>query len=84
MREGWIYRLKELQKGYAMREIASLNKVPEATHKRGRTIATYNMLVTYTLKGGENIRQIPARLDATRKALMALVGPLNDFYLIQG
>jgi uncharacterized protein with GYD domain len=42
------------------------------------------MLVHYTLKGIENIKQIPARLDATRKALTALVGALKDFSLVQG
>jgi len=47
-------------------------------------MATYIMLVRYTQKGVEDIKESPARLDAARKALEALGGELKQFYLVQG
>jgi len=47
-------------------------------------MATYIMLIRYTQKGVENIKQSPARLDAARKAFKAMGAELKDFYLIQG
>ena len=47
-------------------------------------MAPYIMLVRYTQKGIENIKQSPARLDGARKAFKAMGAELKDFYLIQG
>ncbi len=50
----------------------------------GRTMATYIMLVSYTQKGIENIKESPARHDAAKKALEDMGGEMKQFYLVQG
>jgi uncharacterized protein with GYD domain len=52
--------------------------------KGGGTMATYIMLVSYTQKGIENIKESPTRLEAAKKAIQALGGELKEFYLVMG
>jgi uncharacterized protein with GYD domain len=52
--------------------------------KGGNTMATYLMLVKYTQKGIENIKQSPARLDEAKKASKAVGAQLKEFYLVMG
>jgi len=47
-------------------------------------MATYVMLVNYTQKGIENIKESPARLDAVKQAFQAMGGELKQFYLVLG
>ena len=47
-------------------------------------MATYIMLLRYTQKGVENIKQSPARLDAVKKAFKAMGAELKQFYLVAG
>jgi len=47
-------------------------------------MATYIMLVNYTQKGIENIKESPARLDAVKKAFQAMGGEIKAFYLAMG
>jgi uncharacterized protein with GYD domain len=47
-------------------------------------MATYIMLVKYTQKGIENVKQSPTRLDAAKKAFKALGAELKQFYLVAG
>jgi uncharacterized protein with GYD domain len=47
-------------------------------------MATYIILVKYTQKGIENIKQSPARLDGAKKAFKALGAQMKDFYLVTG
>jgi len=47
-------------------------------------MATYVMLVKYTQKGIENIKQSPARLDEAKKAAKAVGAQLKEFYLVMG
>jgi uncharacterized protein with GYD domain len=47
-------------------------------------MATYIVLAQYTQKGVENIKQSPARLDATKKAFKAMGAELKEFYLVSG
>jgi uncharacterized protein with GYD domain len=52
--------------------------------KGGSTMATYMMLVKYTQKGIENIKQSPARLDEAKKASRAVGAQIKEFYLVTG
>jgi uncharacterized protein with GYD domain len=52
--------------------------------KGGSTMATYLMLVKYTQKGIENIKQSPARLDEAKKAAKAVGAQMKAFYLVMG
>jgi len=52
--------------------------------KGGGRMATYIMLVSYTQKGIENIKESPARLDATKQAFQAMGAELKEFYLVMG
>lgn len=45
---------------------------------------TYIILVSYTQKGVENIKESPARLDAAKKAFQAMGAELKQFYLVMG
>jgi len=45
---------------------------------------TYIMLSHYTQKGIENIKQSPARLEATKKAFKDMGAELKQFYLVAG
>jgi len=47
-------------------------------------MATYIMLVKYTQKGIENVKQSPARLDAAKKAFKTLGAEIKEFYLVVG
>jgi uncharacterized protein with GYD domain len=52
--------------------------------KGGKTMATYVILVKYTQRGIENIKQSPARLDEAKKASKAIGVQLKEFYLAMG
>jgi uncharacterized protein with GYD domain len=45
---------------------------------------TYIIMVSYTQKGVENIKESPARLDAAKKAFQAMGAELKQFYLVMG
>ena len=47
-------------------------------------MATYIMLLRYTQKGIENIKQSSTRLDAAKKAFKAMGAELKQFYLVAG
>jgi len=47
-------------------------------------MATYIMLVNYTQKGIENIKESPARLDAAKQAFQSMGAELKEFYLVAG
>ena len=47
-------------------------------------MATYIMLVKYTQKGIENIKQSPTRLDGAKKAFKAMGAEMKEFYLVTG
>jgi len=47
-------------------------------------MATYIILVRYTQKGIENVKQSPTRLDAAKKAFKAMGAELKGFYLVAG
>lgn len=45
---------------------------------------TYILLVNYTQKGIENVKESPQRLDAAKKAFKELGAELKEFYLVMG
>jgi uncharacterized protein with GYD domain len=47
-------------------------------------MATYVALISYTDQGIRNIKDGPARLDATKKAFQAAGAELKQFYLSMG
>jgi len=47
-------------------------------------MATYIMLMHYTQKGIENVKQSPTRLDAAKKTFKAIGAELKEFYLVAG
>jgi uncharacterized protein with GYD domain len=47
-------------------------------------MATYVALINYTDQGIRNIKDGPARLDATKKAFQAAGAELKQFYLAMG
>jgi uncharacterized protein with GYD domain len=47
-------------------------------------MATYIMLVRYTAKGIENIKDSPNRLDVAKHAFAAAGAEFKDFYLTMG
>jgi uncharacterized protein with GYD domain len=47
-------------------------------------MATYIMLIRYTQKGIENIKQSPTRLDTAKKAFKAMGAELKEFFLVMG
>ena len=47
-------------------------------------MATYLMLVKYTQKGIENIKQSAARLDEAKKASKVVGAQIKEFYLVMG
>jgi uncharacterized protein with GYD domain len=57
---------------------------PVANRKGGTEMATYIMLIRYTPKGIEKVKESPSRLDAAKKAFKAAGAELKDFYLVTG
>jgi uncharacterized protein with GYD domain len=47
-------------------------------------MATYISLVSYTQKGVESIKQLPARIDAARQAAKAVGAEIQQVYLVMG
>jgi uncharacterized protein with GYD domain len=47
-------------------------------------MATYISLVQYTQKGAESIKQLPARMEAARKAGQAIGAEIKQVYLVLG
>ena len=47
-------------------------------------MATYIMLVKYTEKGIETVKQSPARLDEAKKAFKAMGAQIKEFFLAMG
>lgn len=47
-------------------------------------MATYVSLLNYTQKGAESIKQVPARIDAARKAAKAVGADIKQIYLVMG
>ena len=47
-------------------------------------MATYIMLVRWTQKGVENIKQSPNRLDEAKQAFQAMGAEMKEFYLVTG
>ncbi len=47
-------------------------------------MATYIILVRWTEKGIENVKDSPNRLDAAKKVFQAAGAELKEFYLVQG
>jgi uncharacterized protein with GYD domain len=47
-------------------------------------MATYIMLLNWTQKGIESIKDSPNRVEAARKAFKAAGGEMRAFYLVQG
>ena len=47
-------------------------------------MATYIILMQYTQKGIENVKQSPARLDAAKKLFKTMGAELKEFYLVSG
>ena len=47
-------------------------------------MATYIMLVKYTQKGIETVKQSPARLDEVKKASKAVGAQIKEFFLAMG
>jgi uncharacterized protein with GYD domain len=47
-------------------------------------MATYLILVKYTQKGIENIKQSPSRLDEVKKASKAFGAQIKEFFLVMG
>ena len=47
-------------------------------------MATYILLLRFTQKGIENIKESPARHDATVKAFKAMGAELKEMYLVMG
>ena len=45
---------------------------------------TYISLLKYTQKGAEAIKQVPARIDAARKAAKAVGVDIKQIYLVMG
>jgi uncharacterized protein with GYD domain len=47
-------------------------------------MATYISLLKYTQKGAETIKQVPARIEAGRKAAKAVGADIKQIYLVMG
>jgi uncharacterized protein with GYD domain len=47
-------------------------------------MATYIMLVNWTQKGIENVKDSPARLDSAKQAFLAAGAEIKEFYLVTG
>jgi uncharacterized protein with GYD domain len=47
-------------------------------------MATYIILVSYTQKGVENIKESPTRLDTAKKVFQSMGAELKKFYLVMG
>jgi uncharacterized protein with GYD domain len=45
---------------------------------------TYITLFRFSQEGIKNIKESPARLDATKQAIQAMGGELKGFYLVMG
>jgi uncharacterized protein with GYD domain len=47
-------------------------------------MATYIILINWTQKGIENVKDSPSRLDMAKKAFQAAGSELKEFYLVTG
>ena len=47
-------------------------------------MATYIILINWTQKGIENVKDSPARLDAAKKGFQAAGSEIKEFYLVTG
>ena len=47
-------------------------------------MATYIILVKYTQKGIENVKESPSRLESVKNAFKSMGAELKDFYLVIG
>jgi uncharacterized protein with GYD domain len=47
-------------------------------------MATYIILINWTQKGIENVKESPDRLDMAKKAFQAYGSKLKEFYLVTG
>ena len=47
-------------------------------------MATYIMLLSYSQKGIENVKESPARLDAAKKMFQSMGAEVKEFYLVMG
>ena len=47
-------------------------------------MATYIILINYTQKGIETVKESPARLDAAKQAFKAMGAEMKQFYLVTG
>ena len=47
-------------------------------------MATYVILVNYTQKGIENVKESPKRLEDVKRAFNVMGATLKDFYLVVG
>ena len=47
-------------------------------------MSTYIMLINWTQKGIENVKESPGRLDVAKKAFQAAGAKLKEFYLVTG
>jgi uncharacterized protein with GYD domain len=47
-------------------------------------MATYVTLLSYTQKGVESIKQLPARIDAAKQAAKAVGAEIKQIYLVMG
>jgi uncharacterized protein with GYD domain len=52
--------------------------------KGGRGMATYIILINYTQKGIESIKESPSRLDAAKQLFKAMGAEMKQFYLVTG
>ena len=47
-------------------------------------MSTYIILINWTQKGIENVKESPGRLDLAKKAFQAAGAELKEFYLVTG
>ena len=47
-------------------------------------MSTYIILINWTQKGIENVKESPGRLDLAKKAFQAAGAELKEFYLVKG
>jgi uncharacterized protein with GYD domain len=47
-------------------------------------MATYIILINWTQKGIENVKDSPSRLDTAKKAFQAAGSKIKEFYLVTG
>ena len=47
-------------------------------------MATYIILINYTQRGIENIKESPARLEAVKQVMQSMGAKLKELYLVMG